>query len=65
MHLLPVTLFALNVDQIVRIGVFIVILIVVWLVLKTLLRITLRLFTFGCGAILILGLILVLIRYFQ
>lgn len=57
-------LLELNQDQIVRIAVFVVILIVVWFVLKTVLRVTLRLFAFGCGAILVLGLVLVLLRLF-
>ena len=52
-------------DQILRIAVFIVILIVVWVVMRIILRITFRLFTFGCAAIVILGLVLVLMRFFQ
>ncbi len=55
-------LIELNVDQIVRIAVFVAILLVVWVVMRAILRFTLRFFAFGCGAILVLGVVLVLMR---
>jgi hypothetical protein len=57
--------FQVTTDQIVRIAFFVVILIVVWIVLRMLLRITFRFFSFGCAAIVILGLVLLFIRFFQ
>ncbi len=57
--------FQINTDQIVRIAVFIAILLVVWALIRFVLRITFRIFTFGCAAIVILGLVLVLMRLFQ
>ncbi len=58
-------LIELTTDQVVRIAVFVAILLIVWVALKALLRITLRFFAFGCGAILVLGIVLVLMRIFS
>ena len=58
-------LIELTTDTVIRIAVFVVILLLVWVVLKAILRITLRFFAFGCGAILVLGIILVLMRIFS
>ncbi len=57
--------FQVTTDQIVRIAIFIVILLVVWAVMRAVMRITFRLFTFGCAAIVVLGLVLLLMRLFQ
>ncbi len=58
-------LLQIDVDQIVRIAVFVVILLVVWAIMRVILRFTIRLFTFGCGAILILGVVLIFMRLFS
>jgi hypothetical protein len=57
-------LIDLPTDQVVRIAVFVVVLFVIWVVMKAILRLTLRFFAFGCGAILVLGVVLVLMRIF-
>ncbi len=59
MHLL----LALPSDQTTRIVIFVVALLVIWVVLRTIMRVTMRIFTLGCGAILVLGLILVFLGY--
>jgi hypothetical protein len=56
--------FQIDANQLIRIAVFVVILLVVWAVMRMILRFTLRLFTFGCGAILVFGLVLILMRLF-
>ncbi len=57
------SLLALPSDQLTRIVVFVVALLVIWVVLRTIMRVTMRIFTLGCGAILVLGLILVFLGY--
>jgi len=52
-------------DQLVRIAIFVVILALVWIILRTVLRLAMRVFSFGCTAIVILGLVLLAIRYFR
>jgi hypothetical protein len=52
-------------DLLVRVAIFVAILLVVWVGMRILWRFTMRLFTFGCGAILVFGLILILIRVFS
>jgi hypothetical protein len=58
-------LLPISTENIVRIAVYVVILLVVWMVIRTIMRVTFRLFAFGCGAILVLGFILIAMRYFQ
>jgi hypothetical protein len=58
-------LLELTRDQIIRIAVFVVVLLILWVVMRMILRLTLRLFAFGCGAIVVLGLVLVLMRVFS
>ncbi len=57
------SLLALNTNQIIQIALFILGLIIVWSILSAILRMALRLFSFGCGAILVLGVILLVMRY--
>ncbi len=57
------SLLAINSSQLSNIAIYVVILVVIWFVLRLVLRIAHRIFVFGCGAILVLGLILVLIKF--
>jgi hypothetical protein len=57
------SLLAVTPEQIQQIGIYIVILLVAWFFLRLIIRMTMRLFAFGCGAILILGLILVFMQW--
>jgi hypothetical protein len=57
------SLLAITPDQIQQIGIYIVILLVAWFVLRLIVRMTMRLFAFGCGAIIIFGLILVFMQW--
>jgi hypothetical protein len=50
-------------NQLTNIAFYVIILVIVWLVLRLVLRIAHKIFVFGCGAILVLGLILVLIKF--
>ncbi|RPI25807.1 MAG: hypothetical protein EHM70_19670 [Chloroflexota bacterium] len=59
------SLLAVTTDQIIQIAVVILILVIAWAVLKTVLRLTLKIFSLGCGAILVLGMILVVLRMFN
>jgi hypothetical protein len=52
-------------NQLTNIVLYIVILVVVWLALRFVLRIAHRIFVFGCGAILVLGLLLILMRFLR
>lgn len=63
MALFPVPVLALPSSQIIQIAVYVGILLVIWIVLRTILRLAMRVFTLGCGAILILGFILLALRY--
>lgn len=56
------SLLAIDANQIVQIALFIVGLIIVWSILSAIMRMAFRLFTFGCGAILVLGAILLVLR---
>ncbi len=47
----------------IQIGIFVLILIIAWIVLRTVLRLTIRIFTMGCGAILILAAALLVLRW--
>ncbi len=57
------SLLSINSNQLSNIAIYVVILVVIWLVLRLVLRIAHRIFVFGCGAILVLGLILVLMKF--
>ena len=57
------SLTAINTSQITNIAVYVVILVIIWLALRFVLHIAHRIFVFGCGAILFLGLILVLMKF--
>ena len=57
------SLLAVTPDQIQQIGIYIVILLVAWFVLRLIVRMTMRLFAFGCGAIIIFGLLLVFMQW--
>ncbi len=63
--LLSSPLLPITTESIVRIAVYVAILLVIWVVIRTILRITFRIFAFGCGAIIVLGFILIAMRYFQ
>jgi hypothetical protein len=57
------SLAAISTNQLTTIVIYMVVLVVAWLVLRIVLRIAHRIFVFGCGAILFLGLLLVLMRF--
>ncbi len=63
MALIPATALAVPSSQVVQIAIYIVIILVAWIVLRTILRLAMRVFTLGCGAILILGFILLALKY--
>jgi hypothetical protein len=52
-----------TIDQLLQIALYIVILMAAWFVLRLIVRMTMRLFAFGCGAIVIFGLILVFMQW--
>jgi uncharacterized membrane protein YwaF len=52
-------------DQLTQITFFVLALLAVWLVLRLVLKITRRVFQFGCLAIVLLGLFLFLIQVFS
>jgi hypothetical protein len=52
-------------NQLTNIVLYMVILVVVWLALRFVLRIAHRIFVFGCGAILVLGLLLILMKFLR
>jgi hypothetical protein len=56
-------LTAITSNQLTQIGIYMLILVLIWLAMRFLLRIAQRIFIFGCGAILVLGLLLVLMKY--
>jgi hypothetical protein len=49
-------------DQITQIAFFVLALLAVWLVLRLVLKITMRVFQFGCLAIVLFGLFLIVIQ---
>ncbi len=63
LSLFPEAALAVPSSQVVQIAIYIVILLVAWIVLRTVLRLAMRVFTLGCGAILILGFILLALKY--
>ncbi len=54
---------AVNLNQYTNIAIYLVIIVIAWTVLRLVLRIAHRIFVFGCSAILVLGLILILMRF--
>ena len=52
-------------DQIINIVIFVVVLVVVWTILKAILRFTMKMFAFGCGALVVFGIVLFLMRILQ
>ena len=52
-------------DTLIKIGVFTLLLIGAWVILKTILRLATRFFVFGCGAILVLGILLFILGLIQ
>lgn len=56
-------LIDITLDEIIRIAIFTGILMAVWLVMRTVMRVTRQVFRFGCFAILFLGLGLVLLSW--
>jgi hypothetical protein len=57
------SILAVTSEQLQQIAIYVVILLVAWFVLRLILRITTRLFMFGCGAIIFLGLALVFLQW--
>jgi hypothetical protein len=55
-------LATITTNQLTQIGIYTLILILIWLAMRFFLRIAKRIFVFGCGAILVLGLLLVLMK---
>ncbi len=51
-------------DQMVQISIALVVLGAAWLVLRTVLRLTIRIFTIGCSLIVLFGLMVVVYRLF-
>ena len=57
------TLAFLNNNPLVQATAFLVALFVVWILLRIFLRIAMRILAFGCGLILALGVLILIIRY--
>lgn len=55
------TLF--NSNPLAQVATFLVALFVVWIALRIILRIAMRIFAFGCGLVLALGVLILIIRY--
>jgi hypothetical protein len=53
-----------SMDDIIRIGIYVGILLVIWTVFRTVFRLTMRVFQFGCLAIVLLGVGLFLLNMF-
>ncbi len=49
-------------DQWIKIAEYVLILGLIWIAMRFVLRMAVRVFTFGCGAIMVLGLILIALR---
>jgi hypothetical protein len=56
-------LAAITSNELTQIGIYTLILVLIWLAMRFLLRIAKRIFIFGCGAILVLGLLLILMKF--
>ena len=50
-------------DQLVQIAVFIIILVIIWFALRFVLNLARRIFMLGCGIIVLLGVMLLILRY--
>jgi len=57
------TLVFLNSNPLVQATAFLVALFVVWILLRIFLRIAMRILAFGCGLVLALGVLILIIRY--
>ena len=51
-------------DQVIQIIILLAVLGVVWLVLRTVLRLTMRIFTIGCSLLVLIGLCAIVYRLF-
>lgn len=54
----------MDADQLIQIGLIILALVVVWVIVRAVLRLTMRVFACGCSLILAVAVILVLLRVF-
>ncbi len=54
---------AITTDLLIKIGVFVVVLMILWAILKALLKLAWRIFLFGLGAIVVLGLGLLFLQF--
>ena len=54
---------ALPGNQVVQIVLFVAALIVIWIVLRFVLRLATRIFSIGCGLLLALGVLLLILKY--
>ena len=57
------SILAVTTEQLQQIAVYVGILLVAWFVLRLILRITTRLFMFGCGAIIFFALALIFMQW--
>jgi undecaprenyl pyrophosphate phosphatase UppP len=57
------TLALLNNNPLAQAAAFLLALFVVWILLRVLLRIAMRIFAFGCGLVLALGVLILIIHY--
>ena len=57
------SILAVTFEQLQQIAIYVGILLVAWFILRLILRITTRLFMFGCGAIIFLGLALIFMQW--
>jgi hypothetical protein len=51
-------------DSLVQIAVFVIILGIIWIALRFFLRLARRIFSLGCGIIVLIGVLLLILRYF-
>jgi hypothetical protein len=57
------SILAVTFEQLQQIATYVGVLLVAWFILRLILRITTRLFMFGCGAIIFLGLALIFMQW--
>jgi hypothetical protein len=57
------SILAVTFEQLQQIAIYVGVLLVAWFILRLILRITTRLFMFGCGAIIFLGLALIFMQW--
>jgi hypothetical protein len=60
---IPTLFLGLN-DQLIQIGLVILVLAIIWIALRFILRLATRIFTAGCVMIVIIGLLYLLLRQF-